>query len=57
MSRQLDNPFPLNGNFNTFTKRRIKIKKLKNEETKQIFGGSYLENPWHDVVEIWNVGY
>jgi len=38
-------------NFNAFTKRR------KNEETRPIFGSSYLGNTWCDLVEIWNVGY
>jgi len=50
----LDNPFPLYGNFHTLTKRR---KKRKNEENKPIFESLYLGNTWHDLVEIWNVGY
>jgi len=32
-------------------KRRIK-KKKKPQETKPIFGGSYLGNAWCDLVEI-----
>jgi len=29
----------------------------KNEETKPIFGSSYLVNAWHDLFEIWNLEY
>ena len=39
-----------------FNKKEKKERK-KNEETKPIFESSYLENTWHDLVEIWNVGY
>jgi len=56
ISRQSDNPFPLYGNFHTKKKRRQKKKKEK-EETKPVFESLYLGNAWHDLVEIWNVGY
>ena len=48
------NLFPLYGNFNTFMKRR---KKKKHEETKPVFGSSYLGNAWRHLFEIWNLGY
>jgi len=38
----------------TFMKRRKKSKKKKNEETLSTF---IFGNIWHDLVEIWNVGY
>jgi len=43
----------------TFTPRRKEEKKTrnKNKETKPIFESSYLGDTWHDLVEIWNVGY
>jgi len=46
ISKHSDKPFPLYGNLNTFMKRR------KNEETKPIFGNSYLENAWRNLLEI-----
>jgi len=52
ISKYSDYPFPLYGNFNTFTKRRNKQKEKKNKETKPIFGISYLGNAWCDLVEI-----
>ena len=33
-------------------KEEEKKKKKKNEETKPIFGSSYLGNAWRDLVEI-----
>jgi len=34
------------------------MKRRKNtEEMKPIFENSYLGNAWHNLVEIWNVGY
>ena len=33
-------------------KEEKKRKKKKNEETKPIFGSSYLGNTWRDLVEI-----
>jgi len=57
MSRQSDNLFPLYANFNTFTKRNNKKKtKKKKQETKPVFGSSYLRNAWRDLFEIWNLG-
>jgi len=44
ISRQSDSLFPLYGNFNTFTKRNEKKEEKKNEETKPVFGSSYLGN-------------
>jgi len=32
-------------------------KEEKNEETMPVFESLYLGNTWHDLVEIWNVGY
>jgi len=55
ISKQLDNPFVLYGNFHTKTKRRKKQE--KNEESKPVFESLYLGNAWRDLVEMWNVGY
>jgi len=59
LSRQLDSPFLLYGI--TFIPGRKEEKekenKKKNEETKPIFESSYLRKTWHNLVEIWNVGY
>ena len=33
-------------------RKEEKKKKKKNEETKPIFGSSYLGNAWRDLVEI-----
>jgi len=43
----------------TFISRRKEEKKQgkKNEETMPIFESPYLGNDWHDLIEIWNVGY
>ena len=41
----------------TFTHWRKKKKKEKKRETRLIFESSYLGNTWHDLLEIWNVGY
>jgi len=35
----------------------MKRKRKKIEETKPIFGSSYLGNTWCDLVKMWNVGY
>ena len=50
ISKHSDNLFPLYGNFNTFMKRRRK----KNEETKPIFGSSYVS--WKFLARFsWNL--
>jgi len=49
ISRELDNAFVFCNNFH---KKKKKINKQTNEETKPIFEGSYLGNAWCDLVEI-----
>jgi len=44
ISRELDNAFVFYNNFHTLMKSRRKKEKNKNQETKPIFKGSYLEN-------------
>jgi len=47
----------------TFIPRRKQKKKKKTrkkkppKETKPIFESSYLGNAWHNLLEIWKVGY
>jgi len=36
-------------------RRKEKNDKKKPKKTKPIFESLYLGNPWHDLVEIWNV--
>jgi len=37
--------------------RKEEKRKRKNEETKLVFGSSYLRNAWHNLFEFWNVEY
>ena len=54
ISMELDNPFSLDSNFHIDKKKE---KEKKNKGIKPIFESLYLRNAWHDLVEIWNVGY
>jgi len=51
ISGQLDNAFAFYDKFCCLPKRKKKTKQKKTEETKPIFGGSYLENAWCDLTK------
>jgi len=40
-----------------FMKRKKNKKKKIIKESKPIFEILYLRNAWHNLIEIWNVGY